>query len=251
MPITNNPPAINLLYNQAIGRNSIDFGYVTDGLTMFLDCKRGASQTLWKDYVGSRYAKLHNCQVTRNGLVFDGETSYATIDYSGALRTVGTIELAFKISDTDLGIAASRIWSPPGYDYVGAALFYEDANPDIKFGSIALDVRRNAHYIAVPEQTFALGDTICFSGVANGQTGPCIFNGADATFISHSAVFTNYPDCPYTTIGARDESSELRNRFFAGTIYAIRIYDRYLTADEMIANQKIDNERYNLGLTFE
>lgn len=33
------------------------------------------------------------------------------------------------------------------------------------------------------------------------------------------------------------------------TIYALRIYNRLLTTDEMLNNQRIDNERFNLGLT--
>lgn len=36
---------------------------------------------------------------------------------------------------------------------------------------------------------------------------------------------------------------------FKGNIYAIRIYSGHLTAAQMLANQKVDNERYNLGLT--
>ena len=34
-----------------------------------------------------------------------------------------------------------------------------------------------------------------------------------------------------------------------GTLHAIRIYSRQLTADEMIANQQVDNVRFSLGLT--
>lgn len=36
-----------------------------------------------------------------------------------------------------------------------------------------------------------------------------------------------------------------------GNIYCIRIYDRELTAQEILANQAVDNTRFNLGLTFE
>lgn len=34
-----------------------------------------------------------------------------------------------------------------------------------------------------------------------------------------------------------------------GSIYAIRVYNRLLTADEMLHNQRVDNERFELGLT--
>lgn len=35
---------------------------------------------------------------------------------------------------------------------------------------------------------------------------------------------------------------------FIGTIHSVRIYNRYLTTEEMLYNQQIDNERFNLGL---
>ena len=36
---------------------------------------------------------------------------------------------------------------------------------------------------------------------------------------------------------------------FKGTIYSIRVYDRELTSDEVLNNQRVDNTRFNLGLT--
>jgi hypothetical protein len=35
-----------------------------------------------------------------------------------------------------------------------------------------------------------------------------------------------------------------------GDIYAIRIYNRRLTSEEMLNNQILDNQRFGLGLTF-
>lgn len=37
--------------------------------------------------------------------------------------------------------------------------------------------------------------------------------------------------------------------YFCGTIYSIRVYNRKLTAEEMLFNQHIDNVRFSLGLT--
>lgn len=36
---------------------------------------------------------------------------------------------------------------------------------------------------------------------------------------------------------------------FKGTIYSIRVYDRDLTEAEVLNNQRVDNERFNLGLS--
>ena len=37
--------------------------------------------------------------------------------------------------------------------------------------------------------------------------------------------------------------------YFKGDLYAIRIYNRLLTKEEMLAHQRMDNERFNLGLS--
>lgn len=47
-------------------------------------------------------------------------------------------------------------------------------------------------------------------------------------------------------IGARANSD---TNYFVGNIYALRIYNRHLTTAEMLHNQRIDNARFNLGLT--
>lgn len=53
--------------------------------------------------------------------------------------------------------------------------------------------------------------------------------------------------------GSQNQKNYIGRRYsgngFTGKIHAIRIYDRQLTADEMIYNQRIDNKRFNLGLT--
>ena len=49
-------------------------------------------------------------------------------------------------------------------------------------------------------------------------------------------------------IGCYSNSANIYS-VFKGNIYAIRIYRGHLTAAQMLANQKVDNERYNLGLT--
>lgn len=45
-----------------------------------------------------------------------------------------------------------------------------------------------------------------------------------------------------TFVGSRS----INNAFFKGTIYQIRIYNRALTQQEIINNQTIDMQRYNI-----
>ena len=49
-------------------------------------------------------------------------------------------------------------------------------------------------------------------------------------------------------VGMYPTGSNTAQWLFTGTIYSIRIYNRQLSAAEMVYNQKIDNKRFNLGL---
>ena len=57
-----------------------------------------------------------------------------------------------------------------------------------------------------------------------------------------------YANVGHTVIGARRYSNAYSAKF-SGTIYSIRVYSRQLTQAEMLHNQKVDNVRFNLGLT--
>ena len=50
-------------------------------------------------------------------------------------------------------------------------------------------------------------------------------------------------------IGVQNHSSNGKQNYFNGKIYAIRVYNRILTPDEMLHNQHVDNVRFGLGLT--
>ena len=75
-----------------------------------------------------------------------------------------------------------------------------------------------------------------FGGKVNGQ--------------SRNAVSINYGTGAKALIGGiwHATYNELRLAF-TGKIYAIRIYDTILTEAQILANQRLDNQRFNLGLT--
>lgn len=63
-----------------------------------------------------------------------------------------------------------------------------------------------------------------------------------------TSTSTYYNNTAMTYIGKRNWGG---GNYFNGKIYAIRVYNRSLTADEMLHNQQIDNVRFNLGLTLQ
>lgn len=66
------------------------------------------------------------------------------------------------------------------------------------------------------------------------STGRAIINGSEKTVSSYDFI---YPNGDHAQIGT-----------ITGSISSIRIYNRVLTAEEQLYNQRIDNERFNLGL---
>lgn len=79
---------------------------------------------------------------------------------------------------------------------------------------------------------------------ASVNTNLALFNGVKHTAKSADTTTGNYSQ--RINIGGRTSGSKSYN--MAGNIHAVRIYNRLLTEDEMLRNQQIDNERFNLGL---
>ena len=75
------------------------------------------------------------------------------------------------------------------------------------------------------------------------RTGLMYKNGESVSTSSTTSKFGTIPT--YNCIGYSDAAT---NWSFKGKIYSIRIYNRQLSAAEMVYNQKIDNKRFNLGL---
>lgn len=71
-----------------------------------------------------------------------------------------------------------------------------------------------------------------------------MYNGEVFEYPSSNALGRNFV---YPTIGSL-ENSVSQSYGFLGDLFAIRIYNRHLTTEEMLHNQKVDNERFNLGL---
>lgn len=82
-------------------------------------------------------------------------------------------------------------------------------------------------------------------GVTSLSLNNCISNGIKITNYESFGSFAPNSGNRFT-IGYRQYSSvEMR---LLGEIYCIRMYNRTLTDNEILHNQRIDNRRFNLGL---
>ena len=197
--------------------------YVSAGLVSHFDgIDKGNTSGRWESLVGSAYYTLNTHSTAEtNAVVMDGAGVITGTNRVSIGGKAGTIEVCAQY----LGSATSCIvlnGSASGQIcfIIGAAGYGFCVNG----GSNQWNTTKVALFTCS-----ANNDRLVLNGV-NG--------GTKAT-----NNWSSYSD----TIGGRASGS---NKYYANIrIYSIRIYNRLLTEAEMLQNQRIDNTRFNLGLT--
>lgn len=202
--------------------------YVSDGLVFWLDgLEKGRAAGKWTDLIGgieftptSAEAVIENQDnfyfTSLGGTQPKGFVTNGTL--SSTLDT--TIEVCYIPENATHCLFIHQSSSP-------SSLFYKSGN------SITFIQRGNTYTYAM---TLGNPYTISLnlsSGLVNGNS---ISPNTGTDFWNNSGIFY---------IGSRNSSGQ---NPFKGTLYSIRIYNRRLTSSEMLANQQIDNQRFNLGL---
>ena len=204
--------------------------YIMNGLVLWMDgIDKGDIAGSWTDKV--------------SGYVFEGVnnptfgTNYVGVSASNNEYLVNPSTYAFTTPSSDTGTIEIVIT-----DYYTAAntiVYMPKENGKLAFGLYDNGSRSiwsagsSQRYVSLPNGSIAISINK-LNAVVNGQstvieTGGTYWSGANNN---------NF-------ISGRNSGS---NRF-TGKIHAIRIYDRQLSADEMIHNHIVDNKRFNLGLT--
>lgn len=202
-------------------------GYIRDGLVLWMDgIDKGSTAGAWTDRVaGHVFTSVNGFTNGTNYVGLNAASSQylRNASFVSPATLSGTIEVV--ITDYD---AKSLIFMPK-------------SNVELAFGittagdKIICSTRGNTKTINI---TFgAKVFSICNEALA-------IVDGKVATFSSGDAWGS--ADSNYNYIGRRNSSN---NYQATAKIHAIRIYNRFLTQKEILHNQRIDNKRYNLGLS--
>ena len=213
--------------------------YVKDGLILWMDgLDKGNVPGAWVDKVdGHVFTNVNGMTIGRNYIQFT-RTSEQLLEnntFDGIEYRVGTVEVV--ISDYDPYAAmvfTSSMLRGICFGFgTGGGIIYGISEPN--------DGSYMNHIMVLNPD---LGGK-CFSiNYSN-----AIIDGQIPSFSSNSSYFgQDYP--AYSHIGGRiyhSGSSSLPN-YFDGKIHAIRVYNRHLSTAEMLHNQKIDNQRFKLGL---
>lgn len=204
------------------GGGGVVGGYVADGLVFQLDgIEKGTTDTSkWVDLVG--------------GIVFteaNGSNVHTAnhIHVDNTMRLVGNIMPTFPKETHTIEVAYS------GANGWHAVLYLKQENVSAVAQSWIFKGSIKNGY----QSTGAMSDMLY--SMANDV---CVRKGA---VVSTSANANSFGGRTYPVINSMNDTSQSSS--VTQDIYAIRIYSRLLTTAEMISNQRIDNERFNLGLT--
>lgn len=201
-------------------------GYIKDGLIFCLDgIDKGSDPSAWIEQVHG-YSFTGTATREDDCYSFDGSQYLNNPNFIGANANDFTIEYCIEVGTLAGVIVASNNWRE------------EDKDVFVEFdsgGQLFNFTICNYAYVALAnqKQTCAFTNT---QGIINGNT-----------VASGRIGGINWDNGKGTNIGARCQGNGY-SKYFTGKIYAIRVYNRQLSASEMLYNQTIDNKRFNLGL---
>lgn len=226
------------LMAQKSGLPPVPSGYVTNGLVFFLDGLQLANANNWTDIVGGKKFTLYNCSVanTDNGIVFDGTTSYGetngTITNDFANETIEVVASYFPNS-------SALLFSQPVVNgNVGIGVAFSNASGG---GKVAVGIGHDGVRRTCRSATNVTTDQRS-KKVLGVNVSRLIIRKTNMTG-TYETSWAGY-ETGITTLGCRCNSTHTMK--YTGTIYAVRIYNRILTAAEIEQNQGIDIVRYGI-----
>lgn len=198
--------------------------YITDGLIFWLDgIERGGIAGQWKDLIGGKIFVLNNVIEGTDCVHFNGvKTSYGLCS--------GPVSADFNSETIECTVSSFPM---------RAALLY----PPLINGFVGIGLARGTDdYIHGMD-----GVGSCMWGLGEFKTvsvnsDVAASNKVQRYKIGSGSLGANTSGNTY--LGMRSNGA----RCFSGDIYSLRIYNRKLSLAEMLQNQSVDNERFNLGL---
>lgn len=201
--------------------------YVQDGLIFMLDgIIKGENVGDWTDLIGGMRFINHGAVEVDDGFVFNGSEymfGSSGVVYDSATYTIEVVIKSFTRSN----------W----------ILCTPSVNGFVEGFSVCFG-RGGIYYSKAQAYGYNLptADSVTIS--LSSANGYC--NKEQLYTISKDT----FSDRNVWVLGARTgyPTPTTPRNFFKGTICAVRIYNRTLTAKEIVNNQKVDNLRFNLGL---
>ena len=218
------------LGNGLIWKMKDEINYIQDGLIFQLDgINKGTNEGAWTDLIGGHIYTNYGATALENGWRLYNKT-LRSVDYNFLpANSNQTVEIVFKPT-ANLGSQAIWMQNGNGIMTTNTVLIFWN-NTAVTFlqhnKTYTIPLTVNAYHCVSVNLTLGL-----VNGVKKNPN-------TKTDYWNHTSQ--------YSSIGSRNNGAA----YFKGDIFAIRVYDRRLTEDEMLHNQQVDNIRFNLGLTLE
>jgi hypothetical protein len=210
---------------------------ITDGLVIALDAADRKSYpgtgTTWKDRSGNEIHGTFEGDPTFDedyggSLVFDGSGDYIDFGNQSLIQTDFCISIWLQMTDSN-----DRYFFSAGYNNTNSILFYTQG---IWLNSYQTDGRLPGN----PDST--LNTIRNFTVTRTGSTASFYQNGVFKFSLSYSGNIAT--SVPYTLGWAvpRNKSTA----YFKGNCYAFHMYDKGLTAEEVLQNYNATKDRFGL-----
>lgn len=203
--------------------------YVDDGLVLNLDgAQKGNTADTWTDLVGG------HAFGASNGVTFG--TNYVELDSNQNQYLSNTSFTVPSSSDGTIEIAFSGFSSRSTI-----IVFYPSSGGLLAFGYYGSSEN------GIIWKTAGSGNTVkAISSSISIKTASINYDRAiiDGTLASKGSAQAWSNTNGTNFIGKRSNNTA----YYKGKIYSIRIYNRRLTEEEILRNQRVDNYRYQLGL---
>lgn len=204
--------------------------YIQDGLVFQLDgINKGATDGTWVDLKSNRVFTANNStyiQSDDDGFTFiDGSNAYIAMTCSSALTgsTTWTMEAAC---------------SPAAWNTSSARALFTSSNR-----GCGLALNGIFHWSSGAGKGWS-------NNILSSQLKKVTLSmNADMGILNGEQLTTTRNGEQMTTSGFAVGSCQNKSYNFVGTIHSIRMYNRSLTLEERLHNQKVDNIRFNLGLS--
>ena len=210
---------------------------LVDGLAFMVDCQYECSAALWKDLIGAVEFAGSNIELTDGVPTLNGTSSYMYANFNPDWYYYDkTIEIVFEC-----GKSASQVLFSSGYTKTATN---NQEHPIAVMINSQNNRVGNYGYANAKEPTTGFKDV---SGLMN-ELNTISMARIDGWRNSEEMLkYNNYVDFSQNAntgsyIGCRNIGS--RSLYYQGKIYAIRIYNRLLTEQEILANQAIDLQRW-------
>lgn len=211
--------------------------YIQDGLIFQLDgFEKGSVNNAWVDLVGGYIFNFVAGIALKNNCVdFTSGRSeiFGTDGTIQCMRNSATIEVVHKNN----GNTTQTFTFSGGVS--GSLAFSSEFNNSHQITRVVQATTWYPGNTRAPSQTILAEDvnTISITDTTS------MFNGVIG---GNGSGWVNVPLAEQKIIIG---SNNTGSRLFVGELYAVRVYNRNLSTDEMLFNQQVDNSRFNLGLT--